>query len=448
MYGNRYLYVNVDFFHFPDMQKNNRSLSTPAVIACSVAATTVLGLIAINLAGGEQKMRRRIERLYSVEDPQFERNMDVILGPAVVGGNRIDALLNGDQIFPAMLKAIRAAQKTITFESYIYWSGDIGEEFADALAERANAGVKVHLLVDAVGSSRLDDAQMKSMTEQGVELELYRPLRWYTLARFNNRTHRKLLVVDGKIGFTGGVGIAGAWTGNAQDADHWRDSHYRVEGPVVAQMQGVLIDNWTKTTGTVLHGEGYFPELLPVGDQSAQMFSSSPTGGSESMALMYLLAITAAKATIDLSSSYFVPDRLSKDALVAALQRGVRVRIITPGRHMDAAVVRMASRGEWGDLLEAGALMHEYQPTMYHCKMMIVDSLLVSVGSTNFDTRSFKLNDEANLNVFNADFAREQTANFESDLKLSRQITLDEWLHRPILQKSVEYMAAQAGALL
>ncbi len=402
----------------------------------------------MNLAGGEQKMRRRIEHLYSVDDPQFERNMDMILGPAVVGGNRIDALLNGDQIFPAMLDAIRSAQKTITFESYIYWSEDIGKQFADALSERARAGVKVHLLVDAVGSSELDPAQMKSMTSQGVELRLYRPLRWHTLARYNNRAHRKLLVVDGKVGFTGGVGIAGNWTGNAQDPDHWRDSHFRVEGPVVAQMQGVLIDNWTKTTGTVLHGEGYFPALFPVGDQSAQMFSSSPTGGSESMALMYLLSITAAKETIDLSSSYFVPDKLSKDALIAAMQRGVRLRIIAPGRHMDRQVVRLSSRGEWGALLEAGDLMHEYQPTMYHCKMMIVDQLLVSVGSTNFDTRSFRLNDEANLNVFDTRFTREQTAIFENDLCQSRRITLDEWEHRPLRQKSVEYLAAQAAALM
>ena len=430
------------------MNKNNRSLSTPAIIACSVAATAALGLLAMNLAGGEQKMRRRIERLYSVDDPQFERNMDMILGPAVVSGNRIDALQNGDQIFPAMLEAIRNAQKTITFESYIYWSEDIGKQFAEALGERAQAGVKVHLLVDAVGSNELDPAQMKTMTSQGVELHLYRPLRWNTLTRYNNRTHRKLLVVDGKIGFTGGVGIAGDWTGNAQDPDHWRDSHYRVEGPVVAQMQGVLIDNWTKTTGTVLHGEGYFPELFPVGERSAQMFSSSPTGGSESMALMYLLAITAATHSIDLSSSYFVPDKLSKDALVAAMQRGVRLRVITPGLHMDQPIVRMASRGEWGDLLEAGALIHEYQPTMYHCKMMIVDSLLVSVGSTNFDTRSFKLNDEANLNVFDTAFAREQTAVFENDLRQSRQITLEEWERRPLTQKSVEFLAAKAAALM
>ena len=430
------------------MKKTTVAFNKPLVIACSVAATAALGLILINLAGGERKMTRKIDRLYSVEDDQFERNMDVILGPAVIGGNKIEALLNGDEIFPAMLAAIRAAQKTITFESYIYWSEQIGEQFADALVDRARAGVNVHLLVDAVGSSKLDDHQMKKMVDAGVELRKYRPLSWRTLARYNNRTHRKLLVIDGKLGFTGGVGIAGQWTGNAQDADHWRDSHFRIQGPVVAQMQGVLIDNWTKTTGVVLHGEGYFPELSEVGTVSAQVFSSSPTGGSESMELMYLLSITAAKSTLDLSSSYFVPDQLARDALVAALERGVRVRIITPGRHIDEREVRTASRGGWGPLLRAGAEIYEYQPTMYHCKVMIIDGLLVSVGSTNFDTRSFKLNDEANLNVFDAEFAAAQTATFEQDLILARRMTLADWEARPASQKVAEYVASQFGAFL
>lgn len=430
------------------MTKTTVAFNKSAVIACSVVATAAVGLILINLLGGEKKMTRKIERLYSVRDSQFERNMDVILGPAVIGGNKVDVLRNGDQIFAAMLNAIRTAQQTITFESYIYWSEQIGEEFATALVERAHAGVKVHLLVDAVGSSKLDNRQMQKMVEAGVELRKYRPLSWATLARYNNRTHRKLLVIDGKIGFTGGVGIAGQWTGNAQDPQHWRDSHFRVEGPVVAQMQGVLIDNWTKTTGTVLHGEGYFPVLKEAGKVSAQIFSSSPTGGSESMELMYLLSITAASTTIDLSCSYFVPDRLARDALVDALARGVRLRIITPGRHIDAVEVRIASRGGWGPLLEAGAEIYEYQPTMYHCKGMIVDGLLVSVGSTNFDTRSFRLNDESNLNVFDADFAREQTEIFEDDLCCAKRVTLADWNARPALHKLAESVASQFSALL
>ena len=428
-----------------------RSLSKRSklsIAVLSVAMTVVLGLLAINFAVSGAPSTQRIERLYSIEDPQFMRTMSMMLGPAMVGGNRVDTLINGDQIFPAMLAAIRSAKKTISFETYIYWSEEIGDQFADALAERAKAGVQVHLLVDAVGSSKLDRPQMQKMEQAGVQIKKYRPLRWYTLAHLNNRTHRKLLVVDGRVGFTGGVGIAGQWTGHAQDPQHWRDTHFRVEGPVVAQMQAVLLDNWTKTTGEVLHGGDYFPALSAVGTQTAQVFSSSPTGGSESMALMYQLAITAANKSIDLSSSYFVPDQMTREALIAALRRGVRVRIITPGENMDAEVVRRASRGNWGELLAAGAQISEYQPTMYHCKMMIVDQLLTSVGSTNFDARSFRLNDEANLNIVDAPFAQAQTDIFEHDLAHAKRITLAQWQARPRGDKLIEFFASRFGALL
>jgi cardiolipin synthase len=277
---------------------------------------------------------------------------------------------------------------------------------------------------------------------------MYHPLRWYNLDRLNNRTHRKLLIVDGAVGFTGGVGIAPEWTGNAQNKDHWRDSHFRVEGPVVAQMQGVMLDNWSKTTGRVLHGPAYFPPQKPVGSHSAQMFSSSPNGGSESMRLMYLLSITAAARSIELSSAYFVPDDLTREALVAAVRRGVRVRIITPGPIIDAKIVRRASRGLWGELLRAGVEIHEYQPTMYHCKVMIVDGFMTSVGSTNFDVRSFELNDEANLNVYDEAFARRQQQVFEADLKQSRRITHGEWKNRPWSEKLHEHSAALLSPLL
>ena len=249
---------------------------------------------------------------------------------------------------------------------------------------------------------------------------------------------RKLLVVDGQVGFTGGVGIAPQWMGNAQNPDHWRDSHYLVRGPVVAQMQATFLDNWLKVTGKVLHGELYFPPIAPAGAQKAQMFSSSPSSGSESMQLMYHLAITAAERSIDLSVAYFVPDELTQKHLMDALARGVRVRFITPGEHTDTDTVKAASRATWGPLLQAGALIYEYQPTMYHCKVMIVDQLLVSVGSTNFDNRSFRLNDEANLNVYDAAFAKRQTEVFEDDLKRSRHVTYEEWLNRPLREKAHE----------
>ena len=407
-------------------------------VVLTALATGALVLLALNFTAGEKKVQQQLPRLYSTASPDFERALGSLLGPGIVGGNAVTELLNGDQIFPPMLAAIQGAKKSITFETYIYWSGDIGKQFADALSERARAGVRVHVLLDWVGSANMDESYLTEMKEAGVQIEKFHKPHWYNLARLNNRTHRKLLVVDGQVGFTGGVGIAPHWMGNAQDPDHWRDSHYLVRGPVVAQMQATFLDNWLKVTGKVLHGALYFPPIAPAGAQKAQMFSSSPSSGSESMQLMYHLAITAAERSIDLSVAYFVPDELTQKHLMDALARGVRVRFITPGEHTDTDTVKAASRATWGPLLQAGALIYEYQPTMYHCKVMIVDQLLVSVGSTNFDNRSFRLNDEANLNVYDAAFARRQTEVFEEDLKRSRRVTYEAWLNRPLREKAHE----------
>ena len=407
-------------------------------VVLTALATGALVLLALNFTAGEKKVQQQLPRLYSTASPDFERALGSLLGPGIVGGNAVTELLNGDQIFPPMLAAIQGAKKSITFETYIYWSGDIGKQFADALSERARAGVRVHVLLDWVGSANMDESYLTEMQQAGVQIEKFHKPHWYNLARLNNRTHRKLLVVDGQVGFTGGVGIAPQWMGNAQDPDHWRDSHYLVRGPVVAQMQATFLDNWLKVTGKVLHGALYFPPIAPAGAQKAQMFSSSPSSGSESMQLMYHLAITAAERSIDLSVAYFVPDELTQKHLMDALARGVRVRFITPGEHTDTDTVKAASRATWGPLLQAGALIYEYQPTMYHCKVMIVDQLLVSVGSTNFDNRSFRLNDEANLNVYDAAFARRQTEVFEDDLKRSRRVTYEEWLNRPLREKAHE----------
>ena len=418
------------------------------VILMSVSITLFAVLLVANFSTGEKKVDQDIPRLYSVADPQFERSMGVLLGPNIVPGNKVDTLLNGDEIFPAMLKAIREAKASINLETYIYWSGGIGNEMADALAERARAGVKVHVLVDWVGSAKMDASAIMMMKAAGVEFETYHPLRWYNLGRFNNRTHRKLLVVDGRIGFNGGVGIASLWTGHAQDPDHWRDSHFRFEGPVVAQMQSVFMDNWIKTTGRVLHGPLYFPALPAAGSSPAQSFSSSPSGGTESMHLMYMLAFTAAQKSIYIASAYFVPDQRTRDTLLDALKRGVKVKILMPGANTDADTVRSSSRGMWGELLEAGAEMYEYQPTMYHCKVMVVDGLLTSVGSTNFDDRSMRLNDEANVNIYDADFARRQTAVFDDDLTRAHRITFNAWLNRPLKEKLVEQITSRLGAIL
>ena len=415
----------------------------PLWIALTSSVVTVFAtLLVMNFATGEKKIERQLEVRYAIDDPQFVRSMSSLLGPPLLTGNSVRVLINGDQIFPAMLTAIRGAERTITFETYIYWSESIGKEFADALSERARAGVKVHVLLDWIGSVKMEQRYLDEMKRAGVAIERYHEPHWSHLARLNNRTHRKVLVLDGRIGFTGGVGIADQWRGDARDLSQWRDTHFRVEGPVVAQMQAVFMDNWIKAQGKVLHDELYFPHIEPRGDMVAQMFSSSPSGGSESMQLMYMMAITSARNTIHLSSSYFVPDRLTTAALVAAAKRGVKIRIITPGEHIDTEIVRKASRAGWGDLLQARVQIAEFAPTMYHCKVMVVDSLFVSVGSTNFDNRSFRLNDEANLNVLDAGFAKQQIAIFEADWRRARPVSYEQWLRRPWQDKLMERLAA------
>ena len=400
--------------------------------------TLITTLLLMNFFTAEKKIQRKLDRNYDVADPQFSRSVSALLGPPFVSGNSVKVLTNGDQIFPPMLKAIKSAKHTITFETFIYWADTIGVDFADALSERARSGVKVHVLLDWLGSVKMEQTQIDKMREAGVEIQRYHKPHWSHLPRLNNRTHRKLLIIDGKVGFTGGVGIADQWRGNARNPDEWRDTHFQVSGPVVAQMQAVFMDNWIKAQGKVLHSELYFPDIKSAGDMQAQMFSSSPSGGSESMQLMYLMAITAAKQSIELSSAYFVPDELSVQALIAAAKRGVKVRIITPGKYIDTELVRKASREGWGELLQANIEIAEYQPTMYHCKIFIVDDLLVSVGSTNFDNRSFRLNDEANLNVLNKDFAMEQVKIFNADWQKSHRITYAEWSQRSIWEKLAE----------
>jgi cardiolipin synthase len=423
--------------------KRRLQRKTKVLVAVSIAvmATLLLTLLFLNLRAGEKQIRYELTHRFAVSDPQFVRSMNHLLGPGVLAGNRIKALQNGDEIFPAMLDAIRGARETITFETYIYWSGDIGRKFSEALAERAKAGVKVHVLLDAVGTGKLDQQALDEMRAAGVEVEKYHPVSWHTVARINNRTHRKLLVVDGRIGFTGGVGIADLWTGHAESKDRWRDSHYQLEGPAVAQMQSVFADNWIKTRAKVLFGSEYFPELKPMGETHAQVFKSSRGEGSESVRLMYLLSIASATATVRLQAAYFVPDELAIDTFIAALKRGVKIEIIVPGPHMDAKIVQSASRSLWGALLDAGVQIYEYQPTMYHCKVMIVDDIWVSVGSTNFDDRSFRLNDEANLNIYDADFATEQVKVFEEDKLKSRPMTRAEFKDRSKVGKLFDEIA-------
>jgi cardiolipin synthase A/B len=407
----------------------------------AIVGGAVLVLLIANLSTSEKKIEQEIEHLYSVRDPEFARSLGTLLGPGILAGNCVTPLINGNQIFPAMLDAIRGARRTITFETFIYWSGEIGKAFAQALVERANAGVQVHVLLDWIGTGKMDKDVLRQMERGGVTVVKYHPLRWYNLGRVNNRTHRKLLVIDGQVGFTGGVGIADNWLGNAEDPGHWRDSHFKVEGPAVAQIQAAFMDNWIETTAGVLHGNDFFPELKPAGSHQAQMFKSSTNEASESVRLMYLLSIASAEESVRIANAYFVPDDLAVKTMVAAQRRGVRVQIIVPGHYIDARVVRRASRSRWEPLLEAGVAIYEYQRTMYHTKVMVVDGMLTSVGSTNFDNRSFRLNDEANLNVLDERFAASQVRQFEEDKQQSKQFTLEDWRTRPWRERVVERLA-------
>jgi cardiolipin synthase len=408
------------------------------IIIATVLATVVAIALLANFSRNEKAIERTLVHRYTIAEPQLRREMGVLLGPSITAGNQVDAYDNGVEIFPPMLEAIAAAEHTINFETYIYWSGDIGQKFADSLSERAKAGVRVNVVIDWVGSLQMDESLLQQMRDAGARVEMYRPLRWYNFSRMNNRTHRKLLIVDGRVGFTGGVGIADIWAGDAEDPDHWRDMHFRARGPVVAQMQAAFNDNWIKITGEVLNGGEYFPPLEPVGDMDAHLFISSPAGGSESMHLMYLMAIAAAEHTIDIHASYFVPDELAVQAIRAALKRGVRIRVLVPGEHIDSETVRIASKKLWGDLLREGAEVYEYEPTMMHVKSLIVDDLLVSVGSTNFDMRSFSLNDEASLNVYDRDFAARMTRVFEEDIKSAKRYDHAMWLDRSWKEKFME----------
>jgi cardiolipin synthase len=388
-----------------------------------------------------------IERTYPVRSVQFRRAVGSLLGPQIEDGNRVETLRNGDEIFPAMLAAIRGARRSITFETFVYWEGRVGEQFTEALAERARAGVPTHVVIDWFGSLRIDRKFEQRMKDAGVQLSLYHQLPWYNPARWRSiaeveqRTHRKILVVDGSVGFTGGTGIADLWLGNADAPDHWRDTHFRVTGPVVAQLQSAFMDNWLEGGGELLLGDAYFPKLARSGPYRAQAFKGSAHEATADIELMYRLAINSAKHSIKISSSYFVPDPGTVKALAQAARRGVRVQIIIPGKYQDSAIVKASSPALWGELLKAGVEIHRYQPTMYHCKVLIVDDAFASVGSTNFDNRSFQLNDEVNLNVFDEAFAAQQARIFADDLTRSKPYTYEDWQGRPWFQKSVNWLA-------
>jgi cardiolipin synthase len=386
-------------------------------------------------------MRYHMRHQFGVRDVAFIQTMHALTGMTMSEGNSIQILKNGDRIFPSMLSAIRNAKKTINLEFYIYWDGEIGRKFSEILAERARAGVKVNVVLDAVGSADMSRDLLDFMTRNGISIEWYHPLRWYTLSTVNHRTHRKLLIVDGEIGFAGGVGIADVWLGDADSKDHWRETMVRVEGPAVTQMQFAFMDNWIKSRGELLTGLDYYPVLGKRGNCLAHVMKSSPSEGSSAVKLLFIVSIVSAEKSIYISSAYFVPDRDTIRALEGAIRRGVDVRIIVPGEFTDVPIVRHAGRLYYSQLLRRGIRIFEYQPTMMHAKTMVVDGIWTTIGSSNFDDRSFRLNDEVNVNIYDETIAAQMEQMFFEDLARSEEITRRRWIQRSWVDRVKERVA-------
>ena len=369
---------------------------------------------------------------YGVDSAEFRRSLDV-LGTEMVPHNDAKLLQNGDQSFGAMLEAIRAARESINIETFIFNKGKIGEEFAQALAQKAHEGVEVRVLLDDWGShpGSLDDVMIKA----GIKLRWYKPLRIYTLYRANRRTHRKILTVDGRIGFTGGFGIDDRWMGDARNPEEWREVNVQVTGPVVAQLQAIFMEDWVHTTGEVLNGQEQFPPIPAAGTMLAQAIASSRGDASSKAKLLYFMAIQAARRSIWIENAYFVPDGQIRRGLVNAVKRGVDVRVIVPGSHIDIPFVRMASRFHYGELLDGGVQIYEYRPTMLHNKVMVVDGIWTTIGSMNFVNRSMRKNAEANVAIYDRDFAALVQKMVLADLEKSQMFTRERWKKRGLLAR-------------
>jgi cardiolipin synthase len=381
-------------------------------------------------------------------EPSFFPTLEAYAAAPIVGGNRADILLNGEQIFPAMLEAIRGAQYTITYAQYFYEDGPISRDLAEAMAERCRAGVGVNVLLDAFGTLSMPKEYSDAMSRSGCHVAWFRPLTQYIFHRYSNRNHRRILVIDGRVGFTGGSGVSRKWMGNGRTEHHWRDTDIRIQGPAVEYLQAAFVENWLEATGVVLGGEPYFPRPIPPGgDVYAQVVKSSPAAGSFAMYTTFLLAVNSAQRSIHITNPYFVIDQRMREALIAARRRNVRVMVLVPGA-IDHNIVRQASRRQFGDLLRAGIQIYEYAPALLHSKTMIIDGVWATVGSTNLDNRSFAVNDELNVIVYNRDVAQRLEAAFTDDLTRSRRITFEEWKKRGITAKLLETLALPIRDLL
>jgi cardiolipin synthase len=361
----------------------------------------------------------------------------------ILGGNKIDVLLNGEQTFPAMLKAIRGARKSITYAQYLYQNGAIAYELAEAFAERCRAGLTVKLLLDSHGGGKIPEDIPQLLTDAGCQLEWFRRVKLFQfitpweLLNYNYRNHRRILVIDGTLGFTGGHGVAEEWTGDGRTDGKWRDTDVQVEGPIVQQLQAAFVESWRDTTGHILGGDLYFPALKPVGKVNAQVVKSSPLGGTYESYMLLLLSISSARKSIHLSNPYFLPDERMQEALLNAVKRGVSVVVLTPGK-IDHKLVYWASRRGFEPLLLGGIQIYEYQVALMHAKTMVVDGVWAHVGTTNLDNRSFALNEEINLIAYDRAVAGELEKAFADDLKHSKRLTYEAWKARPWREKFLE----------
>jgi cardiolipin synthase A/B len=370
------------------------------------------------------------------KEPRYIRIVEAATGSKFRSGNQFAILQNGDEIFPAMLEAVRAAEHTIEFQSYVFWRSHIATEFAAALCERARAGVEVRLLVDALGGASISTRTIWQLERAGVKVSWFRPGYWRHLRRLNNRTHRKILITDGRVGFTGGVGIADIWTGSAQDRRHWREIHCRIEGPACADLHAAFAESWLESTREQLPA---LPSPQGAGLVAVQTTVSTAGTHPTNMELLVDAVLAAAERRLWITSAYFVPSPAVVEALAAAAGRGVDVRILTNGRITDHHVTRWAGRATYEALLSAGVKLYEYQRTMHHAKVITVDSAWATIGSTNIDARSLVLNDELNVSVVDPAIITALDLGFLEDLKDSEHIRSTRWYRRSRLDRLVEY---------
>ena len=374
----------------------------------------------------------------SVHADDFLYTLQSTCQAALHHGNRVTVFTNGSEFYPAMLDAIGSSTRSIILECYIFQPGRIADQIIDALSERAKLGVNVTIVVDWIGSFSLRGRPLRRLRKAKCRIESYQGMEWHRLSRLNNRTHRELLVVDGKIAFVGGAGVADWWAFKSRSKGRpWRDTMARVEGPIVAALQGVAAENWLECCGEILTGPEYFPSLEPAGETTAFVIKSSPADRATASRVAFQLLMEGADHHVRIQTPYFLPDRALRRALVNVARRGVAVDVIVPGRITDQRWVRLASRRMWGELLRAGVRIHEYLPAMTHAKVLIVDELWSVLGTTNIDNRSFEHNDEINVAMRDPQVAARLLQDYERDLKDSREITLELWQRRPLWEKIV-----------